>query len=46
MQMGQKEGMKTLNMSLADLVRSNKVTREEAMARSMDVLEFERLLSK
>ena len=44
-QMGQKEGMKTLNMSLVDLVRSGKVQREEALARSMDILEFDRLLT-
>ena len=43
-QMGQKEGMKTLNMSLVDLVRGGKVRREEALARSMDILEFDRLL--
>ena len=44
-QMGQKEGMKTLNMSLVELVRSGKVDREEALARSMDILEFDRLLT-
>jgi len=43
-QMGQKEGMKTLNMSLAELVRTNQVTKSEAAARSLDVLEFERLI--
>ncbi len=45
LQMGQKEGMRTLNMSLAELVRSNKITREDAYLRSSDVQELERLLS-
>ncbi len=44
-QMGQKEGMRTLNMSLVDLVRSGKVTKEEAMTRSLDIVEFERLFT-
>ena len=44
-QMGQKEGMKTLNMSLAEMVRSGKIQREEALARSMDIVEFDRLLN-
>lgn len=43
-QMGQKEGMRTLNMSLTELVKSNKVTRESAITRSSDVQELERLL--
>ncbi len=43
-QMGQKEGMKTLNMSLVELVRAGRVTKEEAAARSLDILEFERLM--
>ncbi len=43
-QMGQKEGMKTLNMSLTDLVKAGHVTKEEAISRSLDLLEFERLL--
>jgi twitching motility protein PilT len=43
-QMGQKEGMRTLNMSLVELVRAQKVTRDEAVTRSTDVVEFERLL--
>lgn len=42
-QMGQKEGMRTLNMSLVELVKTGKVTKEEAMARSLDIAEFERL---
>ena len=45
LQMGQKEGMKTLNMSLAELVKAGKVTREEALARSMDIAEFDRLFN-
>ncbi len=44
-QMGQKEGMRTLNMSLAELVKTNKVTRESAISRSSDVPELERLLA-
>lgn len=44
MQMGQKEGMKTLNMSLAELVKAKKISRENAMFRSSDVMELERLL--
>ena len=44
LQMGQKEGMRTLNMSLVDLVKTNKVEKDEAIARSLDILEFERLL--
>ena len=43
-QMGQKEGMRTLNMSLADLVKSGKVTKEMAISRSSDIPELERLL--
>ena len=45
-QMGQKEGMKTLNMSLTELVKAGHVTKDEAISRSMDVLEFERLLGQ
>ncbi len=44
-QMGQKEGMRTLNMSLVELVKAGKVTKEEAMARSLDLVEFERLFT-
>ncbi len=44
-QMGQKEGMRTLNMSLAELVKAGKISRELAYARSMDVQELERLLN-
>ena len=44
LQMGQREGMKTLNMSLVELVKANKISKEIAMSRSQDILEFERLL--
>lgn len=44
-QVGQKEGMKTLNSGLAELVRTNKTTKEIALTKSPDVLELERLLS-
>ena len=44
-QMGQKEGMRTLNMSLAELVKNKKITRESAFSRSPDVPELERLLA-
>jgi twitching motility protein PilT len=43
-QMGQKDGMRTLNMSLAELVKQNKITMEAAVSRSMDVPELERLV--
>ncbi len=43
-QMGQKEGMRTLNMSLVELVKSGKVTKDEAMARALDLAEFDRLM--
>ena len=42
-QMGQKEGMRTLNMSLAELVKANKIKRESAIAQSPDVQELESL---
>ena len=45
LQMGQKEGMKTLNMSLVELVKAGKVEKEEALGRSLDILEFDRLLN-
>ncbi len=45
-QMGQKDGMKTLNMSLAELVKTHKVTQEVAMSRSSDILEFKELLAR
>jgi twitching motility protein PilT len=44
-QMGQKDGMRTLNMSLADLVKNKVITKESAISRSSDVQELERLLS-
>jgi twitching motility protein PilT len=44
-QMGQKDGMHTLNMSLAQLVKSGSISRETAASRSADVQELERLLS-
>ena len=44
-QMGQKEGMRTLNMSLAQLVKANRISREDAYMRSSDVQELERLLA-
>lgn len=43
-QMGQKEGMRTLNMSLAELVKAGKITKESAVSRSSDVPELERIL--
>ncbi len=45
MQMDQKDGMRTFNMSLDDLVRKNVITREEALSRSQDIQELERLLN-
>ena len=45
LQMGQKEGMRTLNMSLVELVKAGKVAKEEAMARSLDIVEFERIFT-
>ena len=44
-QMGQKEGMRTLNMSLAELVKAKKISEEMALSRSQDVQELVRLLS-
>ncbi len=43
-QMGQKDGMRTLNMSLSELVKRNKISMEAAVSRSMDVPELERLV--
>ena len=43
-QMGQKEGMRTLNMSLMELVKANKILKEAALERTLDIQEFERLL--
>ncbi len=44
LQMGQKEGMKTFNMSLAELVKLNKISLEDAYSRSQDIAELDRLL--
>ncbi len=43
-QMGQKEGMRTLNMSLAELVKAKKISKEMAIARAKDIKELDRLL--
>ena len=43
-QMGQKEGMRTLNMSLAELVKGNKISKQSALERTMDAQELEKLL--
>ncbi len=43
-QMGQKDGMRTLNMSLSELVKSGRISKENALSRSLDVPELERLL--
>ena len=45
MQMDQRDGMRTFNMSLDELVRKGTIAREEALSRSMDVLELERALN-
>ncbi|MBI4352405.1 MAG: type IV pilus twitching motility protein PilT [Candidatus Omnitrophica bacterium] len=44
-QTGQKEGMRTLNMGLAELVKTGKIAREAALSRSSDTQELERLLT-
>jgi twitching motility protein PilT len=44
MQMEQKLGMRTLNMSLAALVKDGKISKEEAVSKSSDVAELDRLL--
>src|SRR2546427_1553749 len=44
-QAGQQVGMRTMNASLAGLVRLRKVTREDAEARSPDVKELRQLLA-
>jgi len=43
-QTSQRFGMKTMNQSLADLCKENKITREEAISRSMDVEELIKLI--
>jgi len=45
MQAGQKYGMKTMNMSLAELYLARKITLGEAMARSHNVQELNELLN-
>lgn len=44
-QMGQREGMHTLNMSLSELVRRHKISREEAYSRTLDAAELEKLIN-
>lgn len=46
LQSGQKYGMKTMNMSLADLYFARKITIGEAMARSSNVQELNEMLSR
>jgi twitching motility protein PilT len=46
MQAGQKFGMQTMNMSLADAVRKRALTKDDAFARSQDAQELEQLLVK
>jgi twitching motility protein PilT len=45
-QAGQKFGMRTMNMSLAELYLSRKITIGEAMARSSNVQELNEMLSR
>jgi len=45
-EMGQKEGMRTLNYSLVQLVRAGKITREIAQSRTSDIVEFERIFQQ
>lgn len=45
-QMGQNEGMRTMNMSFAELVQSNKISREEAFMRTSDPAELQRILGQ
>ncbi|MBI4431906.1 MAG: type IV pilus twitching motility protein PilT [Candidatus Omnitrophica bacterium] len=44
-QMGQKEGMRTMNMSLAELTKTGKISKETALERTSDFAELERLLA-
>src|SRR5690606_12643636 len=46
LQSGQKYGMKTMNMSLAELYLARKITIGEAMARSSNVQELNEILSR
>ena len=43
-QTSRKQGMRTMNQSLADLYRANEISYEEALAHSTDPTELERLL--
>ncbi len=43
-QTSQRVGMKTMNQALSDLCKENKITREEALSRSMDVEELIKLI--
>jgi len=45
-EMGQKEGMRTLNFSLVQLIRAGKITREVAQSRTPDIVEFERIFQQ
>ena len=44
-QTGQQAGMRTMNSSLANLVKRRQITREDAEARSPDVKELRQLLA-
>ena len=44
MQMSSKDGMQTLDQALADLIRRNKITKEEAMKKSSNPARLARLL--
>ena len=44
MQTGARDGMQTLNVGLADLVRSGRITREAAMDASSDPRDLEQYL--
>ncbi len=46
LQTGQKEGMKTMNQALYELYKDNKITYEDAFARSTDPLDLSRLMDK
>jgi len=43
-QTSRKLGMRTMNASLSDLYRANQITYDEALARSSDPAELERLI--
>lgn len=44
-QMGQREGMRTLNMSLSEMYKAHRISKEEAYSRTLDAQELERLLT-